>query len=67
MEWTWLKDWWRLKKWRYYNHGTDAGSVSGIRDVTDLDTCCYCDECFVGCKDLIMSFCLFQSHINALY
>ncbi|XP_035718714.1 inositol hexakisphosphate and diphosphoinositol-pentakisphosphate kinase 2-like isoform X2 [Vespa mandarinia] len=46
MEWTWLKDWWRLKKWRYYNHGIDAESISGIQDVTDLDTCCYCDECF---------------------
>ncbi|XP_043487018.1 inositol hexakisphosphate and diphosphoinositol-pentakisphosphate kinase isoform X3 [Polistes fuscatus] len=46
MEWTWLKDWWRLKKWRYYEHGRNPESVSGIRDVADLDTCCYCDECF---------------------
>ncbi|XP_015180615.1 PREDICTED: inositol hexakisphosphate and diphosphoinositol-pentakisphosphate kinase isoform X2 [Polistes dominula] len=46
MEWAWLKDWWRLKKWRYYEHGRNPESVSGIRDVADLDTCCYCDECF---------------------
>ncbi|KAI4499714.1 hypothetical protein M0802_005284 [Mischocyttarus mexicanus] len=46
MEWTWLKDWWRLKKWRYYEHGRNPESVSGIQDVADLDTCCYCDECF---------------------
>lgn len=29
MEWTWLKDWWRLKKWRK----------------NSTDSVCYCDDC----------------------
>ncbi|XP_017770125.1 PREDICTED: inositol hexakisphosphate and diphosphoinositol-pentakisphosphate kinase isoform X7 [Nicrophorus vespilloides] len=34
MEWTWLKDWWRLKKWR-----KNKLRNGGCEEV------CYCDEC----------------------
>ncbi|XP_077300771.1 inositol hexakisphosphate and diphosphoinositol-pentakisphosphate kinase isoform X1 [Arctopsyche grandis] len=34
MEWTWLKDWWRLKKWKKN------------LAVSEEDDICYCDECF---------------------
>ncbi|XP_019865972.2 inositol hexakisphosphate and diphosphoinositol-pentakisphosphate kinase isoform X2 [Aethina tumida] len=33
MEWSWLKDWWRLKKWRKN------------RKMSDQSMICYCDEC----------------------
>lgn len=32
MEWQWLKDWWRLKKWRKEKKQSD-------------DEICYCDDC----------------------
>lgn len=51
MEWSWLKDWWRLKKLRHKNkvrHPTDGnsndGSSSSTSDELD-DDICYCDEC----------------------
>lgn len=34
MEWQWVKDWWRLKRWR--NKETKEQSD---------DDFCYCDEC----------------------
>ncbi|XP_068895577.1 inositol hexakisphosphate and diphosphoinositol-pentakisphosphate kinase 2 isoform X12 [Tenebrio molitor] len=33
MEWTWLKDWWRLKRWRKNKSNSENDSV------------CFCDEC----------------------
>lgn len=33
MEWQWLKDWWRLKRWR-----------KGKKEQSD-DDICYCDDC----------------------
>lgn len=56
MEWSWLKDWWRLKKLRQnnqlrhnnnFNNGDDVdddASNNGYED-EDLDDICYCDEC----------------------
>ncbi|XP_031625391.1 inositol hexakisphosphate and diphosphoinositol-pentakisphosphate kinase isoform X7 [Contarinia nasturtii] len=55
MEWTWLRDWWRLKRLRhsqlrhshediYYGHNSD--------DEDDDDDICYCDECVDGDIDL---------------
>lgn len=56
MEWTWLKDWWRLKKLRrnnqlrhnnHFNNGDDVDDDtvnSGYED-EDFDDMCYCDEC----------------------
>lgn len=34
MEWTWLKDWWRLKKWKKNLAASEEDDI------------CYCDECF---------------------
>lgn len=34
MEWQWLKDWWRLKRWRNKKK----------KEQNDYDFC-YCDEC----------------------
>lgn len=34
MEWQWLKDWWRLKRWRNIQSREESG-----------DEFCYCDEC----------------------
>ncbi|KAJ8951234.1 hypothetical protein NQ318_010262 [Aromia moschata] len=33
MEWTWLKDWWRLRKWRKDRRPSEVESI------------CFCDEC----------------------
>lgn len=53
MEWSWLKDWWRLKKLRHKNkvrHSTERNvhdpddSSSSSSDEIDGDIC-YCDEC----------------------
>lgn len=53
MEWSWLKDWWRLKKYRHnnksrhrtdYRLGGDDSSSSNTSDEID-DDICYCDEC----------------------
>ncbi|XP_057654646.1 inositol hexakisphosphate and diphosphoinositol-pentakisphosphate kinase 2 isoform X19 [Diorhabda carinulata] len=40
MEWAWLKDWWRLKKWRKYRRASDTESL------------CFCDECFENEGDI---------------
>ncbi|CAG9813461.1 unnamed protein product [Phaedon cochleariae] len=40
MEWAWLKDWWRLKKWRKY------------RRTSDTESMCFCDECLDNEGDL---------------
>ncbi|KAJ8925606.1 hypothetical protein NQ315_009446 [Exocentrus adspersus] len=40
MEWTWLKDWWRLKKWRKYRRASETESI------------CFCDECLGNDGDL---------------
>lgn len=46
LEWSWWKDWWRLKKWRHRNHGSGPTNIEDISDIGDLDECC-CDECYV--------------------
>ncbi|XP_043257342.1 inositol hexakisphosphate and diphosphoinositol-pentakisphosphate kinase isoform X2 [Colletes gigas] len=51
MEWTWLKDWWRLKKWRNSNKEQNFIPTSNVEDVTGLDAQCYCDECFAELSD----------------
>ncbi|XP_044737753.1 inositol hexakisphosphate and diphosphoinositol-pentakisphosphate kinase isoform X2 [Chrysoperla carnea] len=38
MEWSWLKDWWRLKKWRKTHQRTKEEEI--------LE--CFCDECIGG-------------------
>lgn len=47
MEWTWLKDWWRLKKWHYRNKRKASTFDNSSEEIADVDTNCYCDECFV--------------------
>lgn len=49
MEWTWLRDWWRLKRLRHsqLRHSHEDiyyGSNSDDEDDDD-DDLCYCDEC----------------------
>ncbi|XP_074107628.1 inositol hexakisphosphate and diphosphoinositol-pentakisphosphate kinase isoform X11 [Cotesia typhae] len=46
MEWTWWKDWWRLKKWRQRNFNSNFSDD----DFYDLDYCC-CDECIGELSD----------------
>ncbi|KRT83754.1 Phosphatase [Oryctes borbonicus] len=41
MEWTWLKDWWRLKKWRR------SKLLS-----SDNEDFCFCDDCLKGDLEL---------------
>lgn len=49
MEWTWLKDWWRLKKWKKN------------RAVSEEDDICYCDECLtVNSRDIGISWLILQ-------
>lgn len=51
MEWTWWKDWWRLKKWRQRNCTNRGRDNEDYGDDYDLDgdsDCCYCDECIVS-------------------
>lgn len=40
MEWQWLKDWWRLKRWR-----------SKKKKEQNEDDFCYCDDCLVDVRD----------------
>lgn len=62
MEWTWLRDWWRLKRLRhsqmrhshediYYGYDSDEDD--------DDDDICYCDECVnVGfCSETLTTLC----------
>lgn len=50
MEWTWLRDWWRLKRLRHsqLRHSHEDiyyGNNSGDDEDDDDDDICYCDEC----------------------
>lgn len=50
MEWTWLRDWWRLKRLRHsqLRHSHEDiyyGSNSDDEDDDDDSDICYCDEC----------------------
>ncbi|XP_032452704.1 inositol hexakisphosphate and diphosphoinositol-pentakisphosphate kinase 2 isoform X47 [Nasonia vitripennis] len=52
MEWSWWKDWWRLKRWRSQNVNANALGPDGeADDIGDYDGCCYCDECFGELSD----------------
>lgn len=51
MEWQWLKDWWRLKRWR-----------KGKKEQND-DEICYCDDCLPDVRSIITFFC--QAECNA--
>ncbi|XP_051173223.1 inositol hexakisphosphate and diphosphoinositol-pentakisphosphate kinase isoform X5 [Leptopilina boulardi] len=51
MEWTWWKDWWRLRKWRHRNNSTSSASATDDEDIEDYNACCYCDECFGELSD----------------
>lgn len=42
MEWTWLKDWWRLKRWRKSKTNSE-------------DSVCFCDECLQEAENVIKS------------
>lgn len=48
MEWTWLRDWWRLKRLRHsqlrHSHEDIYYGNSDDEDDDD-DDICYCDEC----------------------
>uniref|UniRef100_A0A1L8E5R5 Inositol hexakisphosphate and diphosphoinositol-pentakisphosphate kinase n=1 Tax=Nyssomyia neivai TaxID=330878 RepID=A0A1L8E5R5_9DIPT len=54
MEWSWLKDWWRLKKLRRRqkcHDGYDRGNDNDD-DEENYNEFCYCDECMNGDIDL---------------
>ncbi|XP_043464552.1 inositol hexakisphosphate and diphosphoinositol-pentakisphosphate kinase 2 isoform X11 [Leptopilina heterotoma] len=51
MEWTWWKDWWRLRKWRHRNNSASSASATDDEDIEDYNACCYCDECFGELSD----------------
>lgn len=58
MEWTWLRDWWRLKRLRHsqLRHSHEDiyyGNNSDDEDDDDDDDICYCDEC-VNVGDLFL-------------
>lgn len=73
MEWSWLKDWWRLKKLRRnnqlrhnnnFNNGDDVDDDalnSGYED-EDFDDMCYCDECM----NVRFDFIGFLNYVNNL-
>lgn len=48
MEWTWLRDWWRLKRLRHsqlrHSH-EDIYYGNDSEDEDDDESICYCDEC----------------------
>lgn len=58
MEWSWLKDWWRLKKFRrsrniqqINGYGDDDdnnndGNIEDLENGDDDDDLCFCDDCF---------------------
>lgn len=50
MEWTWLKDWWRLKKMRrnihnQHHEGSGEDNGSTYYDDDEDDDMCFCDDC----------------------
>lgn len=74
MEWTWIRDWWRLKKLRRRQRYSEAQNMDGgyttdhhneddknknnIDDDDDADDLCYCDEC-MNVRVVLISFLLF--------
>ncbi|XP_044265297.1 inositol hexakisphosphate and diphosphoinositol-pentakisphosphate kinase 2 isoform X14 [Tribolium madens] len=44
MEWTWLKDWWRLKRWRKNKTNSE-------------DSVCFCDECLQEAENGDLELC----------
>ncbi|XP_063908216.1 inositol hexakisphosphate and diphosphoinositol-pentakisphosphate kinase 2-like isoform X14 [Zophobas morio] len=44
MEWTWLKDWWRLKRWRK-------------NKTSENDSVCFCDECLQDAENGDLELC----------
>ncbi|GAB0094057.1 Inositol hexakisphosphate and diphosphoinositol-pentakisphosphate kinase [Sergentomyia squamirostris] len=54
MEWSWLKDWWRLKKLRQRRTVHDGSDHSNADDDDEenYEDFCYCDECMNGDIDL---------------
>ncbi|XP_055711860.1 inositol hexakisphosphate and diphosphoinositol-pentakisphosphate kinase isoform X17 [Phlebotomus papatasi] len=52
MEWSWLKDWWRLKKLRRRQKFHDGYDHSNDDDEENYNEFCYCDECMNGDIDL---------------
>lgn len=48
MEWTWLRDWWRLKRLRHSqmrHSNEDIYYGNDSEEDEDDDDICYCDEC----------------------
>lgn len=50
MEWTWLKDWWRLKKMRrniHHQHhdGNGEDNDGDYYEDDEDDDMCFCDDC----------------------
>ncbi len=76
MEWSWLKDWWRLKKLRRnnqlrhnnnFNNGDDVDDDalnSGYED-EDFDDMCYCDECMNVRVRLLFFYCYYHSRSSS--
>lgn len=55
MEWSWLRDWWRLKRLRHSQtrHSNDDLYYSYSDDEFDDDDICYCDDCMNVCFFLL--------------
>lgn len=55
MEWSWLRDWWRLKRLRHSQarHSNDDLYYSYSDDEYDDDEICYCDDCMNVCSPLL--------------
>lgn len=52
MEWTWLRDWWRLKRLRHaqMRHSHENIYYDYNEDDEDDDDICFCDECVNVCS-----------------
>lgn len=55
MEWPWIKDWSRLKRWQKY------------RSLNESDSLCFCDHCFDDEDDKVCIFSLASTYQNVYY
>lgn len=61
MEWTWLRDWWRLKRLRHsqMRHSHENIYYDYNEDDEDDDDICFCDECVNVCEQFLFK-CVFS-------
>lgn len=75
MEWSWIRDWWRLKKLRRRQRYSEAHNMDGgyttdhhneddedENNDDDADDLCYCDEC-MNVRVVLISLFLFFLYI----